>query len=372
MSTGSPTDDGPAGLGARIGDRYSLDARLGSGGMATVYLGRDHGSASGGPVAIKRLHPWLAKEPEFAAAILDEGRVVSRIDHPSVVAMREVVSQDRELFLVLEYVHGEPLSSLRKAVDEAGARVPIPIACALACDLLRGLHAAHEARDEGGRPLHIVHRDVSPQNVIVGVDGRAHLLDFGVAKAVGRLQSTRNGSVKGKLSYMAPEQLRGGAVSRRSDVYAASVVLWELLTGKSLFDRKNGLAGAAERSGVPAAPSSVAPAVPRALDDVVLRGLASEPRDRHATAEAMAQAIEHAVRVARRDAVARWLEEVAAATLSVRSALLARVDPERARALARVAPRGAGRGIFRWMPLVGACALAMLVAALLVHFVLPG
>jgi serine/threonine protein kinase len=312
----------------RIGDRYSLHDRIGSGGMATVYLGRDS-KAAGLPatVAIKRMHPWLLKEPELVAALLDEGRVVSHIVHPNVVAIREVVVEEHELFLVLEYVHGEPLSGLLPVLRARREPVPVGVACSLVRDLLRGLHAAHEANDERGRPLGIVHRDVSPQNLLVGADGRGHLLDFGVARAAGRLQSTRNGSVKGKLAYMAPEQLRAGLVTRRTDVYAASIVLWEMLAGRSLFGDESEAHLVFRRMNAPMLPpSDVHPASPRALDAIVMRGLSREPRDRYGTAAEMADDVERAAPCATPAAIAAWLGSIAASSLALRARKVAQIE----------------------------------------------
>jgi serine/threonine-protein kinase len=333
---------------ARIGGRYVLRDRIGSGGMATVYLGYDEqAEPSMRTVAIKRMHPWLVKEPDLVATLLDEGRVVSHIAHPNVVAIREVVVEEQELFLVLEYVEGEPLGAILRELQQQGnkQRVPLTITCALVRDLLRGLHAAHEAKDERGRPLGIVHRDVSPHNVLVGVDGLAHLLDFGVAKAAGRAQSTRNGSVKGKLTYMAPEQLRAGVVTRRSDIYAASIVFWEMLAGQRFFgpDPQAHIV-LLRMNEPPAPPSSVSPEAPesralRPLDAITLRGLAREPSERYGTAAEMADAIERTAPCASPAQVAAWLPSVAGATLEGRAKLLAaledatatQIDPPRER-----------------------------------------
>ncbi len=304
----------------RIGGRYLLLDRIGSGGMATVYLGYDEQAPDASrTVAIKRMHPWLLKEPELVAALLDEGRIVSHITHPNVVALREVVVEEQELFLVLEHVQGEPLSALAREIAARGTeeRIPIAVACALVRDLLRGLHAAHDARDEKGRPLGIVHRDVSPQNVLVGNDGRAHLLDFGVAKASGRLQSTHPGSVKGKLAYMAPEQLRDGLVTRRSDVYAASIVLWEILAGRRIFGSDPQPHIIVRQMNEPfAAPSSVSPDVPGELDQVVLRGLARDAQDRFVSAADMADAIERTTYCASPAEVSAWLTWIAESTVA--------------------------------------------------------
>ena len=162
---------------------------------------------------------------------LDEARLTLAIDHPNVVRTLDVVADESELFLVMEYVPGESLARLVRAERSPPCRVM----AAVMTDALLGLHAAHEAKDARGELLHIVHRDVSPQNILVGDDGVSRILDFGVAKATGRARETQNGEVKGKLSYMAPEYLQGRDVSPQTDVYAAGVVLWEVMTNKRLF-----------------------------------------------------------------------------------------------------------------------------------------
>ena len=272
----------------RIVGRYAIFDEIASGGMATVFLGRLMGAGGfARTIAIKRLHPQFAKDPEFVAMFLDEARLAARIRHPNVVPTLDVVASKGELFLVMEYVRGEVLSRLARALRTRGERVPVPIVLRVMGDALQGLHAAHEARDERGVSLQIVHRDVTPQNILVGADGVGRLLDFGVAKAAGRVHTTREGQIKGKLAYMAPEQLMGTGVGRQTDVYAASVVLWEMLAGERLF------AGGSETDVIAKLlkreikrPSEVADGIPPALDDVVMRGLAPTPEERYATRRA--------------------------------------------------------------------------------------
>jgi len=193
--------------------RYALFHELAAGGMATVHVGRLLGAAGfSRVVAIKRLHRHFASDPEFVSMFVDEARLAARIRHPNVVPTLDVVRTEDELFLVMEYVSGEALSRLLRATREKGVPVTPRIAVTIGAGLLHGLHAAHTAKGERGEPLEIVHRDVSPQNVIVGTDGIARVLDFGVAKARVRLQTTREGQVKGKLAYMAPEQLTSRGV----------------------------------------------------------------------------------------------------------------------------------------------------------------
>ncbi len=264
----------------RVVGRYALLGELASGGMATVHFGRLIGPVGfSRTVAIKRLHAQFAKDPEFVAMFLDEARLAARIQHPNVVSTLDVVALEGELLLVLEYIHGEALAQLLRTARKAKQPLPLKIVAAIASGMLHGLHAAHEAKSEHGEPLGIVHRDMSPQNVLVGVDGTARVLDFGVAKAVGRVVSTREGQLKGKLAYMSPEQVHGGAVDRRTDIYAASIVVWEVLTGRRLFDGDNeGLLFSQVSKGATKHPSEVVPDLPPDLDAIVMRGLAREPR----------------------------------------------------------------------------------------------
>jgi formylglycine-generating enzyme required for sulfatase activity len=290
--------------------------------MATVHFGRLVGAVGfSRPVAIKRLHPQFARDPEFRAGFVDEARLVSRIRHQNVVPTLDVVESEDEVFLVMEYVEGESLWRLMKAAHDRRVRVPPPIAITIVSHVLHGLHAAHEARTESGEPLEIVHRDVSPQNVLVGTDGAARVLDFGIARAAQDSEVTRGERVKGKLSYMAPEQLAGAAATRQVDVYAASVILWELLAGRRLFSRANPqelLIDKLFRATIPR-PSAINEHVPRAIDAVVMKGLAREPRDRHATAREMAVALEGCGKLATLSEIGEWVERMAHDALQKRA-----------------------------------------------------
>lgn len=299
--------------------RYVLYDEIGAGGMATIHLARHAGPLGfARTVAVKRLHPQFARDPEFVAMFLDEARLAACINHPNVAAMLDVVTGPDALCLVMEYLEGEDLAQLI-ARHKASQRGPVApdLAVALVTDALRGLHAAHEATDGAGQPLKLVHRDVSPQNLFVAVDGTVRVLDFGIAKANARAQVTREGQVKGKLAYMSPEQIRSQPVDRRTDIFAAGIVLWELLTAKRLFLRRD--VGATvhdimSRQRRP--PSDVAPGIPTELDAIVLRALAIDAEQRFHTAAEMAAALEDVIRPAKREAISAWVRTHAASKLA--------------------------------------------------------
>jgi len=287
--------------------------------MATVYLGRLNAAGGVGRiVAVKRLHAQLAKNPEFVTMFLDEARLATRIHHPNVVPTLDVLADEGELFVVMDYVRGESLSKLNRAAKDQGEPIPVPIIGAIMSGVLQGLQAAHEAVDEQGKPLGIVHRDVSPQNILVGEDGMARILDFGVAKAASRLHQTQDGQLKGKLAYMAPEQI-DGEVTELCDVYAAGIVLWEALTGRYLFRATT--EGATidrlvKRRVDP--PSRYNEAVGAALDLVAVQALQAKPEQRFASASKMAEALDKAVRAASILEVGKWVKATAAVTLQSR------------------------------------------------------
>jgi len=284
--------------------------------MATVHIGRLVGPAGfARTVAIKRLHQHLAQDPHFVASFVDEARLAACIRHPNVVPTLDVVVNAGEILVVMEYVQGESLNRLLR-----GGRPPLPIIGAIASQMLSGLHAAHEATSPNGKPLKLVHRDVSPQNVVVGTDGVARLLDFGVAKASWRMQDTRDGSLKGKTAYMSPEQLHWRPLDRRADIFAASIVLWEALTGQRLFAAASAEATAANiMVGQVLPPSAVAPDLPSAVDPIVLRGLAADPDNRYATALEMALALEAVIPLATPRELGAWVEEQARGELAKRA-----------------------------------------------------
>lgn len=308
--------------------RYVLHDSIGSGGMATVHIGQLHAPLGfTRVVAIKRLHPALSHQAEFAAMLVDEARITARVRHLNVIPTLDVYVEGSECFLVMEYVEGESLAKLLRSASQAQAPVPLAVVSTILGGVLQGLHAAHVAKSGSGEPLKIIHRDVSPQNVLVGSDGIARVFDFGVAKALGRLQQTRAGEFKGKLPYLAPEQFGEGAPDRRVDVYAASVTLWEALTARRLFDgaSEEEVFGKILQSRVPA-PSELRPGLPAALDELVLRGLSRSPAARFASAEEMALALERAVPPASPREVSAWLYSLASDALAKRAALVTEMD----------------------------------------------
>jgi serine/threonine protein kinase len=303
---------------------------LASGGMATVHLGRLLGPVGfSKTVAIKRLHQHLASEPDFVAMLIDEAKLVSSINHPNVVASLDVVYEDDELLLVMDYIEGETLARLL-APSRHDTTLDPPsreIVARVVIDVLSGLNAAHTAKTLGGQPLHIVHRDVSPQNIMVGIDGIARVLDFGIAKAEHRRYTTRPGHIKGKFAYMSPEQIRGHRVDARTDVFAAGVVLWECLTKRRLFrvdgdDQKvDGVLTMPIRP-----PSHFDPAISPELDEVVLKALARDAAARFGSAAEFAEALRAVVAPASPVEVGRWVTQAAKRAISDRSELLSDLE----------------------------------------------
>jgi serine/threonine-protein kinase len=314
--------------GPKLVGRYALFDEIACGGMAAVHVGRLVGPVGfSRTVAIKRLHPQFAKDPEFVTMFLDEARLAARVRHPNVVPTLDVVASQGELFLVMEYVQGESFARLLHVAKSNGQRIPRDIVCAVLASVLHGLHAAHEAKSERGEPLGIVHRDVSPQNILVGVDGIARVLDFGIAKAAGRAQVTREGQVRGKMAYIAPEQLQHGSANRKADVYAAAVVLWEALTGERLFLSDSEAATIARvLTGEVAPPSSLVPDIPPELDAVVMRGLARDPATRYETARDMARALEACSAPTTATRIGEWVEMTAGTALAVRARIVSEVE----------------------------------------------
>lgn len=279
-------------------DRYQLIGEIASGGMATVFLARLAGVGGFSRlVAIKRLHPHLAREREFVEMFLDEARLAAGIHHQNVVGIQEIGTSDGGYYLVMDYVEGVTLATLLGDLSASQRRLPIPAVLRVVIDTLYGLQAAHELVDEAtGMPLAVVHRDCTPQNILVGIDGSSRLTDFGIARAASRIGSTRDGSMKGKLAYMAPEQTKGDALDSRADLFSVGVVLWEALSGRRLF-RGTTEAETLRRLLVEPIPSlSDVAGIHPALSEACARALAREPDDRYPNAVAMIEGLEDAAR----------------------------------------------------------------------------
>jgi serine/threonine-protein kinase len=321
--------------------RYSLHSPIAAGGMGVVYFATvtRHGpdGAATDVVAAKRLHPHLRHDQSFAMMLLDEARLAVSVRHPNVVQVLDVVSTPSELLLVMEYVPGLSVHELVTHGLGDGRRAPVPLSVAITIvvDGLRGLQAAHEAVGDDGLPLNLVHRDISPQNLLVDAAGMTKLTDFGVAKAVGRLRSTRDGSIRGKIAYMSPEQVADSGVDQRADIYSFAVVLWELIAGRPMFEAETDVAlfGKAMR-GPTQRVSEFAPDISPALDTAIWRALARDPRRRYPTARAFADALVEAYGAVDHGWVAEWMRERAGALLQERQAtvrdllVIERGDPE--------------------------------------------
>lgn len=308
--------------------RYELAAQLARGGLATVYAARLRGD--GGlrrTVAVKRLHAQFRTDGDITTMFLDEARVALRVRHANVVHAVDVVLHEDELFIVMEYVEGASLSQLLRNVGKAHEAVPLDIAVGIVAHVLHGLHAAHTTHDERGLALHIVHRDVSPQNVLVGADGIGRVLDFGIAKTVSQAHVTRANEIKGKLTYMAPEQLLGKPVTCKADIFSTGIILWETLTGHRLFygDNDGAIIRSILEDPIPA-PSTLNPAVSAELDAIVLHALERDPSKRFDTAEEMASRLEEVAPIASPRTIGQWVKANAREELRVRAELIARVE----------------------------------------------
>ncbi|RLB54415.1 MAG: serine/threonine protein kinase [Deltaproteobacteria bacterium] len=313
-------------VGQRI-DRYHILQRLASGGMGAVYVAR--ATAKGGferLVAIKVLHPHLADEEEFISMLLDEARLAARIRHPNVVATLDVSDWEDLHYLVMDYVEGDHLAALLTRAFKTKTRLPLRPALRIIYEAIAGLTAAHELTDGSGNALNLVHRDVSPQNILVGVDGISRLTDFGVAKAEYRLSSTRQGTFKGKLAYTAPETASQAHAEQRSDLFAMGIVLWEVLTTHRLFKAETNVATLKKLLDEPIPPPSSISADLAPFDAVLKKALARPLDERFQSGAEMMEALEEAatatVGMGTNREVAALVREVAATKLAKEQAAI--------------------------------------------------
>ncbi|WP_368738566.1 serine/threonine protein kinase [Corallococcus exiguus] len=274
--------------------RYELLRKLATGGMGAVYLARQKGPVGFQKLlVVKRLLPHLSEDDEFLQMFLDEARIAALLNHPNIAQIYEMGDVDGQYYIAMEYVHGEPLGSLVPRASAHPGGFPLGLRCRIIAEAAAGLDAAHNARSPSGRKLSLIHRDVSPQNVLVGFNGGVKLIDFGVAKAQGKLSQTVVGTIKGKHAYMSPEQARGEPLDARSDVFGLGTVFYELLTGGRLFKRETEMATLKAVVGhkiVP--PSEAVPGIPKSLDPIVFKALARKRDDRFTTAGELQLALE--------------------------------------------------------------------------------
>jgi eukaryotic-like serine/threonine-protein kinase len=308
--------------------KYEVHDLLGRGGMANVYLGRQVSTRGfSRMVALKHLHAGLFENARTLAILMDEAKLTSRIRHPAIVNVTDVAEHDGQLYLVMDLVQGENLAELLAASAQHKRLLSAAVVVAVMSMVLRGLHAAHEATDTRGNTLELVHRDVTPQNIMVGTDGFARLLDFGIARARGRSQQTQAGVVKGKLAYMAPEYVAGLPIDRRGDVFSAGVVAWEAFCGRRLYTSTQAEQLFKEVAQCRFQPlTQLVSSLPQALDGVLRKALAREPTNRFRSALEFAQALEQAVTPAAPEAVSLLVSLLAKERLALFSEDLRRIE----------------------------------------------
>lgn len=287
-------------VGSRVG-RFEIIAEIGSGGMASVYLARATSTSGRSNFrrlhAIKVMHPHLSQDEQFVDMFLDEARVAATIHHPNVVPILDVGNDDGLIYLVMDYIEGDSLSNVEKVAINLRRRIPIGITLRVMLDALAGLHYAHELTTPDGTHLKIVHRDVSPQNIVISVDGTSRIVDFGIAKAESRVTTTKVGMIKGKLNFMAPEQLRSGQLDRRVDIFGLGVTLWEAVTLRRLYAGESDFETARRiLAGEYPALQDFDPKLPPALDEVCRTALHPDAAQRWQTCAEFADAIESQLR----------------------------------------------------------------------------
>jgi len=318
--------------------KYTIIRRLAIGGMAELLLAASDGTP--GPVVLKRPLPQYLLDDEYLRMFVDEARIASLLQHGNIARILDVGEHEGSPFFTMEYVHGKDLRTLQIAARRRGAGLPLPYALELVIGVARALHHAHEQVDETGTPLGIVHRDVTPANVLVDFEGSVKLIDFGVVKARTRQTETRAGIIKGKIAYMSPEQARGMAVDRRSDIYALGVLLYELTTGTRLYKTGSDFELLTQiTTGTVPPPSSRLPGYPAALETILMRALSRQPDERHGSADELALDLEglaHGMGITLGSASLRgWLRSLFADELGPAPAVMPRATPPSTPALSR-------------------------------------
>ena len=291
--------------------RYALLRKLAEGGMAELFIARQSGVEGFEKLCVvKRILPQLSKDESFVKMFLNEARVAARLNHANIVQIWDLGKTDERYFIAMEYVHGEDLRELMRLAEQKQLRPPPALICRVIADTLAGLHYAHTRATADGKPLGLVHRDVSPANVLVTYEGSVKLVDFGIAKATrATSEQTQAGLFKGKFSYMSPEQSKGRPLDARSDVFAVGILLWELLTWQRLFKRPTEMATlvAVAEEPIPS-PREVVPEIPPGLERIVMRALERSLDERYQTAQEMRADLEALLREQRWEADALALE----------------------------------------------------------------
>lgn len=282
------------GSASKQSNRYLLFNQIGSGGMASVFVGCLAGAEGFERlVAIKRIHEHLAKEAVFRDMFLDEARVAATLQHPNLVQVTDFGLEGDRPYLVMEYVNGEPLSAVLQHCQELTRAIPIVLGARIVAWAAEGLHAAHETRDLDGRPQKLVHRDISPHNILVSYEGVVKVTDFGIAKAARRITSTDTGQIKGKLAYMSPEQAQARALDCRSDIFSLGIVLYETTVNRRCFKQSNKFETLRSIiSGTYPRPRTIDSSYPEELEDIVIRALEPRLTDRYQTAREMQRDLE--------------------------------------------------------------------------------
>jgi serine/threonine-protein kinase len=311
----------------RVIGRYAVYGAILPGLVGTVHYGCLLGAGGfSRTVAIKQVDPARTQDKNWVKALLETMRTATRIRHPNIVPTLDVVTQGGDVFLVTEFVTGETLQRLLAPLAQRGERIPPRIACGIVAGVLRGLHAAHDAKSGRGEPLGIVHGDVSPHEILVGLDGIPRLLDFGLAAVLGRRQGPRIRSI----GYMAPEEIHGPG-TRRSDVFSVGVVLWESLTGRPLFLGGSDYDVALRIRTMPVEPPSrYASGIPLELDAIVLCALQRDPARRYATAKDMLRDLETCLAGQAPSEIGMWVEKSAGLLLAARAEIVARIERDAA------------------------------------------
>ena len=311
----------------RIG-RYEVLTRLSVGGMAELFLAFVAGPGGFRKfVALKRILPAFKEEDEFVAMFLDEARISAALSHANIAQVFELGEADGDFYIAMEFIEGQDLSRVHKMAVRKGTVLPVRFSAAVVRDVCQGLHYAHHFTSPAGRPLPVIHRDLSLRNIMVTYGGATRIIDFGIAKAKGGLSSTQAGMVKGSSGYMSPEQIRGEELTGESDLFATGAVLYELLTGKRVFQGPDETSTMYKvLNDTPQPPHLLNPEVPLELSAVVMRALEKDPRRRFQTGRDMARALEHAVKPMDEEERAAWIQANFAETMQRTREMLALAD----------------------------------------------